>query len=48
MIAGIVTKNVFHFLSIIAYGLILSNSSSEYTYSMTRIFGVILKSIPDS
>ncbi len=27
-------KNVFHFLSIIAHGLILSNPLSEYTYTV--------------
>ncbi len=29
-------KNVFHFLSIIAHGLVLSNYLSEYTYSLAR------------
>ncbi len=35
-----VTYNVFHFLSIVARGLILSNLLSEYTHSLAMIFGV--------
>ncbi len=35
-------KNVFHFQSIIAHGLILSSPLSEYTYSMARISGVCI------
>ncbi len=35
-------KNAFHFLSIIAHGLILSNPLSEYTYSVARISGVCI------
>ncbi len=30
-------KNVFHFLSIISHGLVLSNYLSEYIYSLARI-----------
>ena len=36
------TMNVFHFLSIIAHGLILSDPLSEYTYSLARISDVCL------
>ncbi len=36
------SKNVFHFLSIIAHGLILSDALSEYTHSMARISGLCI------
>ncbi len=35
-------KNVFHFLSVITHGLILSSPLSEYTYSLAGISGVCI------
>ncbi len=35
-------KNVFHFLFISAHDLILSNSLTEYAYSLCRICGVLI------
>ncbi len=35
-------KNVFHFLSITAHGLMLSNPLSEYTNNLARISGVCI------